>query len=162
MTPKQTELIKKHQIVGGIRTLYGHRYARSVQALFKAGKLSLIKVDDHRRGFGSWKEIDLNEYESISTYDELVKVDLNQDLTVTLHIDESTVSFYAVPSRRRASFHLSGDWWLIGQGTIDFAARIDAEFKLLVRDVRQAEIQAAEEKREAEIEIALLDGTYNK
>jgi hypothetical protein len=154
-------LVKKHQILGHSRTLYGHKYARSVRALFMEGRLELLKVTDRRSFKCKDREIDLNCVESIRTYDELCKVDLHQDLTVTLRVEESTISLSAHNPRPRADFHLKGDWWAISSGERSgFASLIETEFIHHAEAIRQDEVRAAELKRRREIEAALLAGTY--
>jgi hypothetical protein len=162
-------LIKKHQLLGHSRTIYGHKYARSVRALFMEGRLELIEAVD-RRNAGTCartpnayvpRYLNLNESDSIRTYDELCKVDLHQDLTVTLRIEDSTVSLSVRNPRPRADFHLKGDWWAISFGERSgFASLIETEFIHHAEAIRQDEVRAAELKRRREIEEALLAGTY--
>lgn len=155
-------LVQKLQIVRYFPTLHGHAYAQSARRLYLENRLKLVSVADLRNFKRVDAEIDLTTPASVCTYDELASVTLNKDLTVTLHIQESTRSFHAHPSVPRVNFALSGDWWAINKLGEGFPQAIEDAFKRYAAQLQEEEEELRRLNRCREIEAQLLAGSYEK
>lgn len=154
-------LAKMMSITGHGLTLSGHSWLYNARYLFLKGYLKLESVEDLRRvSYGRPSEIDLEDSDSIRTYDELAEVRITSDLQVQIHVDESTVSLRAQPSRRRAVFHLTGDWWRLWHYSTTVESLMTKQFTEYAEGCRHLEEIAQKLKRRREIEDQLLAGTY--
>jgi hypothetical protein len=133
-----------------------HAYAMAIRAAFLAGHLELLSVEHRDPQWARPQETDLKSLDSISTYDGLVRVSMDDKFNITMFIREGTESLRAEPSRHRATFKLKGKWWLVKE----LVEEIEQEFMRHVVALKGVEDAEAYAKRCREIAEELLDGTY--